>query len=122
MANKQNKKPVANTAPENRTSTQQQAEPRAKFNLELKSYPALTPYLPGIILFFIFLLVGFATYQDYGICWDEAYQRAPGVLSYDYIFNGSQELFNTASDNHGAGYELLLVIFEKVMNLTDTRD
>lgn len=122
MAKKQSTKLVQNPGPQSKANVQKTPETKTKFNLELKSWPRLTPYLPGLILFFIFLLIGFFTYQDYGICWDESYQRAPGVLSYDYIFNGSQELFNTTSDNHGAGYELLLVIFEKMMGLSDTRD
>ncbi len=122
MANKQNKKTIVNAVPQGNAKAIRTDETKAKFNLELKSFPGLTPYLPGLILFAIFLFIGFFTYQDYGICWDEVYQRAPGVLSYDYVFNGSQELFNTATDNHGAGYELLLVIFEKMMNLTDSRD
>ncbi len=123
MANKQNKKPVQNPVPQSKPSTPKpQDAKKASFNLELSKWPGLTPYLPGLTLFFIFFIVCLCTYQDYGICWDEPYQRMPGVLSYDYIFNGSHELFNTFSDNHGAGYELLLVIFEKIMGLTDSRD
>ena len=122
MAKKQSIKPAPNPGLQSKASIPKTQEAKKKFNLELKSWPGLTPYLPGLLLFFIFLFVGFFTYQDYGICWDESVQRAPGLLSYDYIFNGSQELFNTVTDNHGAGYELLLVIFEKVMGLTDSRD
>ena len=119
---KQSKKPEANTAAPKKAPGQQPQAAKAKFNLEIKAWPGLTPYLPGLILFIIFLVVGAMTNQDYGICWDEPYQRAPGVLSFDYVFNGSQELFNTATDNHGAGYEMLLVIFEKIMGITDSRD
>ena len=82
----------------------------------------LNPYLPGIVMFVIALVIGLFTYHDYGICWDEPYQRGPGLLSFNYIFHGDQTLFKKASDNHGAGYEILLVIFEKILRLTDTRD
>ncbi len=116
MANKQNKKPVPDRSV---NASQAQA---SGFRLEIPSRPGLTPYLPGILLFILFFFICLFTYKDYGICWDEPLQRAPGVLSFDYIFNGSDELFNTATDNHGAGYELLLVIFERMMGLTDTRD
>ncbi len=86
------------------------------------SMAALTPYLPGITLFLVALIIGLFTYKDYGICWDEPFQRGPALLSYNYIFHGDPELFKTFSDNHGAGYELFLLIIEKLMNLTDSRD
>jgi tetratricopeptide (TPR) repeat protein len=81
-----------------------------------------SPYFPGLLLFAISLIIAFITYKDYGVGWDEPGQRYPGILSYDYIFHGSQELFNTPNDNHGAGFELLLAVIEKWMNITDVRD
>ena len=80
-----------------------------------------SPYLPGILLFVLCLLVGLMTYKDYGMAWDEPAQRGPGVLSYNYIFYGSKELFTKASDNHGAGFELLLVFIEKGLKITDPK-
>ena len=82
----------------------------------------ISPYLPGIAMFFVTLVIGLLVYKDYGIAWDEPLQRGPGLLSYNYAFHGNQELFQKATDNHGAGYEILLIIFEKWMKLTDTRD
>jgi len=82
----------------------------------------LFSYLPGLVLFVIALGIGLYAYQDYGISWDEPLQRGPGLLSYNYMFHGSQELFLQPTDNHGAGFELLLVIIEKSMRLTDSRD
>jgi hypothetical protein len=79
-------------------------------------------YLPGLIMFLVALVIGLLTYQDYGMSWDEPGQRAPGVLSYNYIFHGNMDLFLKANDNHGAGFELLLVFIEKGFKLTDTRD
>ncbi|MCW3122069.1 MAG: glycosyltransferase family 39 protein, partial [Flavipsychrobacter sp.] len=91
--------------------------------MEKKQSPILqNPYLPGIVLFLIALIIGFLTYKDYGICWDEPYQRAPAILSYNYIMYGNQDLFIKASDNHGAGFEILLVLIEKWMRITDSRD
>ena len=87
----------------------------------LKDFLGGSPYLPGIILFVLFMLIGLLTYKDFGMGWDEPAQRGPGVLSYDYIFHGSQKLFLTPSDNHGAGYELLLVFIEKGLRLTDPK-
>lgn len=82
----------------------------------------ITPYLPGILLFVLAAVVGMLTYQDYGIAWDEPYQRGPGLLAYNYAFHGSHELFQKETDNHGAGFELLLLFFEKGLHITDTRD
>ena len=82
----------------------------------------LSPYLPGILLFVIALIIGLLTYKDYGMAWDEPFQRGPGLASFNYIFYGDQELFTKPTDNHGAGYELLLIIIEKLMKLTDSRD
>ncbi len=79
------------------------------------------PYFTGICLFIITLLIGLFTYKDYGMAWDEPDQRAPGVQSYNYIFNGNQELFQKKSDHHGAGFEIPLVIIEKSLNITDPK-
>jgi hypothetical protein len=78
-------------------------------------------YFPGIALYVFCLIIGLMTYKDYGMGWDEPFQRGPGVLSYNYIFYGSQELFTKPSDNHGAGFELLLVFIEKGLKITDTK-
>jgi hypothetical protein len=82
----------------------------------------LFPYVPGVLLFVFALVIGLLTYKDYGMGWDEPDQRGPGVLSYDYIFHGSQELFLRPTDNHGAGFELFLVLIEKGLKQTDSRE
>ncbi len=87
----------------------------------MKVNEKLAPYLPGILLFVGLLIVGMATYRDYGMAWDEPAQRGPGLLSFNYIYHGSQELFLTPSDNHGAGYELLLIFIEKGLRLKDPK-
>ena len=87
----------------------------------MKVNEKLAPYLPGIIALVLLLIVGMATYKDYGMAWDEPAQRGPGLLSFNYIYHGSQELFLTPSDNHGAGYELLLIFIEKGLRLKDPK-
>jgi hypothetical protein len=82
----------------------------------------IAPYLPGIIILVVAILIGCFTYQDYGMGWDEPGQRAPAVLSYNYIFHGSKELFIKENDNHGAGFEMLLFFIEKGLHLNDPRD
>ena len=82
----------------------------------------LSPYLPGLVLFMIALVLGLAVYKDYGMGWDEPLQRDPALLEWNYAIHGNTELFKTATDNHGAGFELLLLLVEKSLRLTDTRD
>lgn len=82
----------------------------------------ISPYLPGIGLFLVTLILGIIVYKDYGMGWDEPLQRGPALLSWDYVFHGKMDLFTTETDNHGAGFEMVLLAFEKGMNITDTRE
>ena len=85
----------------------------------MKINAKLSQFLPGIILFVLALVISLATYKDYGMGWDEPAQRDPGVMSWNYIYHGNKQLFTSPSDNHGAGYELLLVFIEKGLRLKD---
>lgn len=79
-------------------------------------------YLPGILLFLIFLVAGLASYQDYGMGWDEAPQKYIGELNYKAAFKGDRTLFEIDTDLHGASFEVLLIFIEEKMGITDTRD
>lgn len=79
-------------------------------------------YAPGVILFITALVVCALTYQDYGIAWDEPFQRGPGLLNYNYAFHNDHTLFQTPNDNHGAAFEMLLVILEQKMKIIVPRD
>ncbi len=79
--------------------------------------------LPGIVVTLIAALIAFRVYPDWGIAWDELFQREPGIQSWNYIFNGDKKLFQDAVvANHGAGFELLLVAVEKMLHLKDMHD
>ena len=82
----------------------------------------LFAYLPGILLFTIALFIGLHTYQDYGISWDEHWQREFGNISYNYVFKGDKALLTYPYGYYGVGLELPLMCIEKWFNLTDTRD
>lgn len=122
MANKKNKGNISKPPPK-------PAAPAAKEAAAEKAAPGFNPvewfktnpYAPGIVMFLLAFIVGLVVYKDYGICWDEPMQRGPGLLSYEYAFNGNEDLFNKATDNHGAGFEMLLVIIEKWFNITDSK-
>ena len=82
----------------------------------------LNPYLPGIVLFITALLIALATYQDYGIAWDEPAQRYTAQLSYKYAFEGNDEIFKVANDYHGPAFEIVLLYIENKLHITDSRD
>ena len=83
----------------------------------------LSPYLPGIILFVVTLILGLAIYKDYGMGWDEPLQRDPAVLSWNYVVHGDQTLFKTETDNHGAGFELVLLFeFDDLVIVQDSEN
>ena len=123
MANKKNKGvPIKPAVAAGHTPVQKQAlVQKESSGFNPAEWFKTNPYAPGIVMFLIAFIVGVVVYKDYGMCWDEPYQRGPGLLSYDFIFNGSDELFNKTQDNHGAGFELLLVVFEKWFNITDSK-
>ncbi len=79
-------------------------------------------YLPGIILFIIFLIMGLVVYNDYGISWDEPLQRNLGAQTWDYIFGGNRDLFQSRDRCYGPAFELPLMFIERAFHLTDTRD
>ncbi len=124
MAKKQSKIPKSNFVPQSKISGKKPNETEKKqlFKLEITSLPWLTPYLPGILLFLLTLIISLLTYKDYGISWDEDEQREIGRLAYNYVFYGSQEIFGSKGMHYGTGFELPLVIFEKWLKLTDSRD
>jgi hypothetical protein len=82
----------------------------------------LLPYIPGILLFLVALVIACLTYKDYGISWDELDQRKIGTMTYNYITSGSQELFSYQFRQYGTGFETPLIFLEKWFKLTDVRD
>jgi hypothetical protein len=80
-----------------------------------------TKYL-GLLLFAGALIIGLNTYKNYGISWDEGSQRNLGRITYNYLFHGDDSLKHYDNKVYGVGFELPLMIIEKVFNLQDTRD
>lgn len=81
----------------------------------------IAPYLPGIALFVLGLIICMLTYQSYGIAWDEPLQRKDGLPNFNYMFHGDQSLFKEETDNHGAGFEIFLLLFEKGLKISEPR-
>ncbi len=78
--------------------------------------------LPGIILFVLCIVLGLATYQDYGIGWDEHVQREMGQISYNYVFKGDQTLLTHLERDHGVGVEVPLIMIEELLDISKPRD
>ncbi len=77
-----------------------------------------------IIFFTLFFIVGFSLVKDYGVSWDEEFQwKENGTVVYNYIFKGNKNgLINGTEKYHGPVFELLLIIVEKALNVTDLHD
>lgn len=82
----------------------------------------LAPYFPGMIFFCLALVISLLTYKDYGVSWDEAIQRDLGLVSYNYAFNNDTALLTHHDKALGTGFEMPLIIAEKCLNITDSRD
>jgi hypothetical protein len=77
---------------------------------------------PGALIFLAMCLVAVFTFTEYGLGWDEPLQRRKGIVTYNYISSGDPELFNFYDRDFGVALEVPLVIMERVLGLTDTRD
>lgn len=76
-------------------------------------------WLPGIILLLCFLVLGTVVHKDYGIAWDESMQRHTGEVSWDYVLHHDPALFTYQDRQYGVGFELPLIVLEKVLGIHD---
>ncbi len=77
-------------------------------------------HLPGILIILAAIIIGLATYQHYGISWDEYDQRNVGNINYDYAVHNKEKEFREFSiKEYGAGFEMLLIIIERRMHISD---
>jgi hypothetical protein len=68
----------------------------------------------GILLLFVFISLGFLTYQNYGISWDEPQQRVIGITNANYVLSGDKNIETFKDRDHGVAFELFLFSVEKV--------
>jgi hypothetical protein len=73
------------------------------------------------ILLFLFAIIGISTVRSYGYAWDEHAQRVIGEICYNYVFAGNTEYRTFSDRDHGAFFELILIIIEKVGHITTTK-
>jgi len=73
-----------------------------------------------VCLFFAaFLCIGIIVFRDYGISWDERQQRDTGTINTLYVLKGDQRLLTDSERYHGPVFEILLVVMERFLNLTE---
>jgi len=76
----------------------------------------------GLLLCISMCMIALISFTEYGISWDEEYQRKIGLVNYEYIFSDSKELLTFNERDYGVAFELPLILIEKALNLTDSRD
>ena len=79
-------------------------------------------YLPGLIILVLFAILSLFIYGDYGISFDEVIQHEIGEVNYNYIFKNDNTLDTYLDKEYGVGFELPLIIIEKVFKLKDPND
>src|SRR5690606_2262608 len=74
------------------------------------------------ILFGLLISLAFANYTDFGISWDESFQRKTGAINYQFVFEGDSALLTYHDRDYGAAFELPLILIEESLGLTDSRE
>ena len=103
--------------------------PNLGFPLPTAAVNSLASRVPfpvwGLTACALFLIVGVAVLDDYGISWDESTQRHLAIETVADIIDiilGDGVAFNNDHDKfYGAAFELPLLLVERVLGLEDTR-
>ena len=75
----------------------------------------------GSILFFTMCFVAMFSFDDYGVAWDEPYQRDIAITNVNYIVHGDSTLIDWWNRDYGVAFELPLIAVERIFNITDIR-
>lgn len=77
----------------------------------------------ALIVLAVFAAVGVSVLGDYGVTYDDPYQRSLGEQAIDYALGVGEELGGEGSHNvyYGVAFEALLVAVERALGLEDTR-
>lgn len=76
----------------------------------------------AIILLTIFLFSGLAMVWDYGISWDEEFQRDYGFHVFNYVHHGDGQLLEYRSRYHGPAFQYVLYVAEHFVAPSDPGD
>ena len=98
--------------------------PNLGFPLPTAAVNSLASRVPfpvwGLTVCALFLIVGVAVLDDYGISWDEFHQRIIAAETVAYAL-GDVPLVDDHNKFYGAAFELPLLLVERVLGLEDTR-
>jgi hypothetical protein len=75
-----------------------------------------------LAFFGLLLMVGVFAFDDYGISWDEPFQRDYGRAVYDYVAHADARMLEGPNLYYGPAFEMVLLAVESVFGLEDTRD
>ena len=71
----------------------------------------------------LYFVIGLSATGHYGVNWDDPYQRLNGSNNWEFITNTNRDnLINSLDRYHGPAFEILLIMLEKGMGLTDPHD
>ena len=73
------------------------------------------------IILVLFLLVGVAVLDDYGVTWDEGAQRQQVEENLDYILGNRNALEERIHAFYGVAFDLPLLLVERVLGVEDSR-
>ena len=95
-------------------------------NVALPGWRLAAAHWPLLVACALFPLVAVLILDDYGISGDGENQRAIGSAALDYLAGEGERAFERLWFDHdryyGPGWELLLVLVERVLGLEDSRD
>lgn len=70
----------------------------------------------------LFLAVGLAALDDYGITTDEGFQRGLAIRTADYVLNAGDDFPQNENKFYGMAFETPLLLIERAMGLDDSRE
>ena len=70
----------------------------------------------------LFALAGVAALDDYGVAWDEFFQRNIAAANLDYIRGDEDALYSDHNLYYGVAFELPLLLAERGLGLDDSRN
>lgn len=76
----------------------------------------------AIIVCGLFLIAGIVVLDDYGLTYDDYFQRVLAIHTIDYVLGKSNALFNyNWARTYGVAFELLSLFVERILGLEDSR-
>ena len=76
----------------------------------------------ALLICALFLLAGLVAVDDYGVASDENTQRRLALVTWDYIRGDNTDLLTHWDRFYGVAFELPLLLVERALGLTDSRD